>query len=282
MPIYEAIYRYEDMDEPILVSNIEQHEHFTNVKKNLFCTYNGCPSKLSYVPRGKVRAHFKTWPKANHTKDCIDFFERMEKANKQKNVATSTMMLSDKHIKSVLDNLKKRRKEQEAGTPPKTNINKKPRPKVKPNALENPSLTIVPTTGAGADLTSGQNNIKEPPVRNRSIINLTDDDIGTTRSIEGYIQNVLLEENRVVIDIQENSDIFKVYFEQFFFNNAPVNFSGLFVTLKSLVDKNKRLLFSGVGLIETRNEEYVMLINKNNDFYVEYKYFTVFIHSASI
>ncbi|WP_223070470.1 hypothetical protein [Paenibacillus caui] len=282
MPIYESIYKSEDHEELVTVSNIEQHENFIDVKNNLYCTYPGCTARLSYVPKGKVRAHFKTWPKNDHIQDCIDYFERVVTANKQKSVATSTMALSDKHVKNVLDNLKKKRREQESGADkPKSNNNKRPRPKVNPDSGENPTLNIVPTTGPDADLASGESNIKEPSVRNRSLINLTDDDVGWTRSVEGYIQNVETNDKRVVLELRDGDYNFRVYFEEFFFDNAPVNFRGYFEDLKLLVHNHKDYLFSGVGLIERRKEQYGMLINRGNEFYVDYQYIAVFLHNAS-
>ncbi|UQZ85539.1 hypothetical protein SK3146_04828 [Paenibacillus konkukensis] len=282
MPIYEAIYRKEDHEEQVTVNNIEQHENYADVKNNLYCTYGGCNARLSYVPKGKVRAHFKTWPKDNHIKDCIDYFERVASASRQKFIATSTMALSDKHIKNVLDNLKRKRNEQETGTNnTKPGTKKRPRPKVDPGSGENPTLNIVPTTGPDADLASGEDNIKEPSVRNRSLINLTDDDLGWTRSLENFIQSVETGDKRAVLELKDGDNSFRVYFEEFFFDDAPVNFPGFFESLKFLVQKGQDCLFSGVGLIERRNGQYAMVVNRSNHFYIDYQYLAVFIHSQS-
>lgn len=150
-----------------------------------------------------------------------------------------------------------------------------------PNSGENTTLNIVPTTGPDADLASGENNAKEPSVRSRSLINLTDDDVGWTRSIEGYIHNVEIEDTRVVLELEDGDYNFSVYFEEFFFDNAPVNFRGYFEDLKMLVHKHKDYLFSGVGLIERRKEHYGMLMNRGTDFYVNYQYIAVFLHNPS-
>ncbi|EGG33772.1 hypothetical protein [Paenibacillus sp. HGF5] len=282
MSIYEAIYKSAETEEMVTVSNIEQHENFTEVKKNLYCSYDGCTARLSYVPKGKVRAHFKTWPKEDHIHDCVDYFERVATANKQKSVATSTMELSEKHVKNVLDNLKKKRREQQLGNGKlKSSNKKKPRPTVDSNSGENTVLNIVPTTGPNADLASGENNVREPSVRNRSLINLTDDDLGWVRSIEGYLQNVDVVDKRVVLELRNGNLTLKVYFEEFFFDNAPVNFRRYFEDLKNLVNGYKEYLFSGVGLIERRNEQYGMLINRGNDFYINDQYIAVFLHNTS-
>lgn len=282
MSIYEAIYKSDENEEMVTVFNIEQHENFTDVKNNLYCTYHGCAARLSYVPKGKVRAYFKTWPKEDHIQDCVDYFDRVATANKQKSIATSTMELSEKHVKNVLDNLKKKRREEGAGKgKPKSGNKKKPRPTVDPSSGENTALNIVPTTGPDADLTSGENNVREPSVRNRSLINLTDDDLGWTRSIESYIQNVEVGDNRVVLQLRDGNNTFGVYFEEFFFDNAPVNFRRYFQDLKILVDRDKEYLFSGVGLIERRNDQYCMLINRGNDFRVDDLYIAVFLDNTS-
>lgn len=229
-----------------------------------------------------MRAHFKTWPKEDHIHDCVDYFERVATANKQKSVATSTMELSEKHVKNVLDNLKKKRREQQLGNGKlKSSNKKKPRPTVDSNSGENTVLNIVPTTGPNADLASGENNVREPSVRNRSLINLTDDDLGWVRSIEGYLQNVDVVDKRVVLELRNGNLTLKVYFEEFFFDNAPVNFRRYFEDLKNLVNGYKEYLFSGVGLIERRNEQYGMLINRGNDFYINDQYIAVFLHNTS-
>lgn len=282
MPIYEAIYRNEDQEEEVTVSNIEQHENYSDVKNNLHCTYAGCSARLSYVPKGKVRAHFKTWPKSNHIQDCIDYFERVANANKQKFIATSSMALSDKHVKNVLDNLKKKRKAENSSVGSnRAGGKKKPRPKVNPDSDENRTVSIVPTTGPDADLASGEDNIKEPSVRNRSLINLTEDDVGWTRSLEGGIKSVEVGEKWSTLELKNGNHVVKVYFEEFFFDNAPVNFIGFFKTLKNLVDKDQNYWFSGVGLIVSRNEGFGMVVNQGNHFYIDDQYFAVFIHNQS-
>ncbi|WP_106769632.1 hypothetical protein [Paenibacillus faecalis] len=282
MSIYEAIYRSDESEEMVTVFNIEQHKNYTDIKNNLYCTYDGCTARLSYVPKGKVRAYFKTWPKEDHIQDCVDYFERVATANKQKSVATSTMELSGKHVKNVLDNLKRKRREKESNNGKlKSSNKKKPRPTVGLNSGKNTVLNIVPTTGPDADLASGENNVREPSVRNRSLINLTDDDLGWVRSIEGYIQNVEIGDKRVVLMLRDGNHTFRVYFEEFFFDNAPVNFRGYFEGLKILVHRHKEYLFTGVGLIERRNEQYGMLIHRGNDFYIDYQYIAVFLHNAS-
>lgn len=280
--IYEAIYKSDENEEMVTVFNIEQHENFTYVKNNLYCTYDGCTAKLSYVPKGKVRAHFKTWPKEDHSQDCVDYFERVATANKQKSVATSTMELSEKHIKSVLDNLKKKRREEVEGKRRVKSGNKnKARPKVDPGSGENTTLNIVPTTGPDADLASGEDNVREPSVRNRSLINLTIDDLGWTRSIEGYIQNVEVGDKRVVLQLQDGNHFFGVYFEEYFFDNAPVNFSRYFQDLKNMVNEDKGYLFSGVGLIDQRIDQLCMLVNRGNDFRINDQYIAVFLANPS-
>ncbi|WP_145150800.1 hypothetical protein [Paenibacillus xylanexedens] len=283
MPIYEAIYKTEENEEMVTVFNIEQHKDYTDVKNNLYCTYPGCEARLSYVPKGKVRAHFKTWQKEDHIQDCIDYFEREATANKQKSMATSTMELSDKHVKSVLDNLRKKRKEEATGTekPTSGNKKKKPRRTVDPDSGANTSVNIVPTTGPNADLASGEDNVREPSVRNRSLINLTVDDLNWTRSIEGYIQNVEVGEKRAVLQLQDGNHFFGVYFEEYFFDNAPVNFARYFQDLKDLVSEHKGYLFSGVGLIEQRNEQFCMLVNRGNDFRINDHYIALFLTNPS-
>jgi hypothetical protein len=281
MPIFEAIYRSNGTEETVTVNDIEKHPNFNHVKNNLFCTYKGCSARLLYVPKGKVRAHFKTWPKNDHIPDCIDYFERVTALKKPKTLATSTMELSDKHIKNVLKNLKRKRRGNFNLGKPKPNNKKRQIPRVTPLSEEELTLNVVPTTGSDADLASGEGNIKEPSVRNRTLINLTDDDVGFARSVEGYIHTVKVDDKRAVLELKDGGHSFKVYFEENFFNDAPVSFLGYFKTLKLLIDKNQTYLFSGVGEIVRRNKIFGMIINKSNHFQIDYQYFAVFILNES-
>ncbi|WP_458124753.1 hypothetical protein [Paenibacillus sp. Z3-2] len=102
-----------------------------------------------------------------------------------------------------------------------------------------------------------------------------------TRSIEGYIQNVEVGEKRAVLQLQDGNHFFTVYFEEYFFDNAPVNFARYFEDLKELVSEHKGYLFSGVGLIEQRNEQFCMLVNRGNDFRINDHYIASFLTNPS-
>lgn len=281
MPIYEAIYRINDIEEPVTINSIEQYHNFSEVRNNIFCTYENCEAKLEYVPKGKNKAHFKTWPKQNHTIDCIDYFEREKKGRATKNSATATMALSDQHIKNILNEIKRRRKNEKlniSGTPKP----KKPRkrPKTDPSLPASTGINVNPTTSQDANMKEGEEKVKAPSVRRRNLVLLNDDDVGFTRSLSDVtIENVEISEERVILTVMQDAKTCNIYFEQFFFSSAPVSFIDRFEGLKVIVSKNKGLFFSCVGEVVRRNGNIHMLVNKHSDFRVEDLYLTLYIHS---
>lgn len=282
MSIFEAIFRdaYADTEELIFVDSIEKHKEFNRVRSSIFCTYENCEAQLEYVPQGKRKAHFKTWPKQDHTPDCIDYFEREKKARGQKNSATTTMALSDKHIADVLNDMKRKRKSQEDdfnGQSRKTKKNKKNKT-VDPSQPSTNGVNIVPTTGLGADMQEGEVKGKSPSVRRRTLLLLNDDDIGFTRAIpDGLIESIDINTDRVVIAISSGSKSCNIYFEEFFFSSAPANFIERFKDLEKIFDLNIKLNLSCVGEVVRRNNELHLLVNKHIAFRVEDLYLTIFL-----
>jgi hypothetical protein len=285
LPIYEAIFRSGDTEEPIFINTIEQHPSFVEVRKNIYCTFEDCEAKLEYVPKGKHKAYFKTWPKQDHTLECEDYFEREKKGRGTRNSATATMGLSDQHIRDILNDIKRKRKEKLNGSGNGTTTPRRPRnrPEVDPSLPVNDGVNINPTTGADATMQEGEAKIKAPPVRRRTLVLLNEDDIGFTRSLSDVtiesveVESVEIGTERVVFTVVQNDKTCKVYFEEFFFRSSPVNFIARFEQLKQVVSETKGLFFSCVGGVVKRNDNVHLLVNKHSDFRVEDLYLTLFL-----
>ncbi|MNJ44909.1 hypothetical protein D3C77_399820 [compost metagenome] len=284
MPIYDAIYRIEvngeETEEPISINTIESHPEFYKVKNNIYCTYENCLAKLEYVPKGKKKAYFKTWPKQDHTTECSDYFEREKIARSTRNSATSTMALSDKHIADILNDIKRKRQNTDnnktGGTGKKKREKKNPR--VDSDLPEASVVNINPTTGGEADMKEGDSKTRAPSVRRRTLLLLNEDDVGFTRALSDvYINSVEVAPNRVVIKAYNGSKSCDIYFEEFFFTSSPVNFINRFVELSNIVKSNKRLSFSCVGEVLKRDDAISMLVNKHSDFRVEDLYLSIFL-----
>ncbi|WP_342416862.1 hypothetical protein NST83_05385 [Paenibacillus sp. FSL R10-2782] len=283
MPIYEAIYRNEENEELVLINTFESHPEFEVARNNLFCVFENCPAKLEYVPKGKRKEHFKTWPKHNHIQDCLDYFEREKVAQGNKNSATATMALTDKHISNILNEIKRKRKqkENEGQLHQGNKKTKKKRTNVDTSLPATSNININPTTGPDAVLQEGEGGYKAPPVRRRNLTLLNNDDIGFTRSLEdATIEQIEIDDERVVFKVSNGQRHCNIYFEEFFFTNSPVNFLELLKQLKEIVDKsNLKFYFSCVGEVVKRDDSVHMLINRNTHFRVDDQYLPVFLHT---
>ncbi|MDO3408392.1 hypothetical protein QWJ34_01275 [Saccharibacillus sp. CPCC 101409] len=279
MQIYEAIYRNEEFEEVVSILSIEAHPEFHEVRKNLYCTYENCKAKLEYVPKGKRKAHFKTWPKQNHVKECIDYFEREKKARSERGSATATMLISDKHISDILNDIKRNRnkKEQITTTGPRTKKEKK-NVVIDPSQSPEGGVRVVPTTGSDADDIVLEGKGKEPSVKRKTLSLLSEEDIGMTRALYNVsVDSVDVSNDRVVVTVSDNKKTCSVYFEEFFFSSAPVGFLNRFKRLKEIAELDKSLEFTCVGSVIGRNDSVNILVNKHNAFRIEDKYLTVFL-----
>ena len=281
MPIYEGIFKLDEFEEAISINTIEDHPRFAEVRSNLYCAYQNCSVKLEYVPKGKYKAHFKTWPKNDHSADCLDYFEREKTARSTKSLATSTMALSDKHIANILNDVKRKRKNLDNNVLTKSGSSKKKtRPRVDTALPENSPVNINPTTGGDADFAEGDIKIKAPSVRRRTLLLLNDNDIGFTHCLwDVLIDSVEVSTEGVIINVYKGKHNCKIYFEEFFFTTAPVNFMDRFVELKNVVNKNKELFFSCVGEVIKRNDKIHMMVNKHSNFRVNDFPLTLFLHN---
>ncbi|MMZ52187.1 hypothetical protein D1872_139440 [compost metagenome] len=271
MSIEAVLFKYKDIEEEIHIDLIEDHEDFELMRRNLFCIYDGCEAKMEYVPKGKNRAYFKTWPHEDHSEDCVDYFEREKKRKSEKGSATFDALLSPKHVNRVLRELFKEANESEEARRKRLEEKKKPKEKKKKNITidesqpPSPTLNINPTTGEGDDLPK---EVKRAPnVRKRHNIQLlSESDVGFTRAVYGIVKSISITENRVVISLSSKGKKCKVYFEEAFFSKAAINIIDMFKNVERFITKGSKLGLACIGQVAKRDEEYQLLINNQNDF----------------
>ncbi|MEZ2658584.1 hypothetical protein [Aneurinibacillus aneurinilyticus] len=271
MSIEFALFKYEDVQEEIHIDLIETHEDFELVRNNLFCIYDGCNAKIEYVPKGKNKAHFKTWPHQDHSKDCLDYFEREKKRKSEKGSATVNASLSPKHVNRVLRELFREANESEENKRKRLEEQrKKAKGKKKNITIDNsqipsPVLNVNPTTGEGDDSLGKLK--REPNVRKRHNVQLLNEsDIGFTRGVYGIAKSISITENRVVISLSSKGKKCNVYFEESFFSKAATNIMGMFKNVEKFIARGSRLGLACVGQVAKRDEEYQLIINNQNDF----------------
>lgn len=269
MAIELVLYKNGNEYEEITLEDIENRNDFDTVKRNLYCAYEGCPARIEYVPQGKRIAHFKTWPMNDHSTDCKDFFEREKQKAGKKGLASNSVALTDKHINNVLRNLintveeteeeKLIRLEKQRARKRGKKVNKVTDELLNPDLAEN----VRPTTDTNAD--SIEEGKRAPSVKRRYNISLlSEDDINTATALYEEINNISIEENRVIVELKRNDKEANVYFEENFFNNSARNIDSMFEIVKKHLDDGNSIELYCVGNVEKRNGEICLVINKQN------------------
>lgn len=280
MSIEAVLYINDNYSEEVNLVEIVTRSDCEIVKKNLYCAFKDCECKMEYVPRGKKIAHFKTWPLRNHSTDCIDFFVREQKKKSQKSLATSSIRLTDKHISSVLKSLissidetveekeLRLQKQRAKYKGKKSNIVDK---------TENPieSQNIIPTTDKDADILG--EGTRAPSVKRRfSISFLSEEDIGTATALQEKIENITIDDNRVIVLLQKNELKTNVYFEESFFVNSARNIDTMFKVVEKVLKRGDLVTLSCVGNVERRAGEISLVVNGQNHIRINKKPIEVF------
>lgn len=281
MSIDTALFKYNGRDEEISVSEIERHNNFDLVKQNLFCSYLGCSAKIEYVPQGKNKPHFKTWPRQDHSKDCVDYFERIEKLKGEKNSASIDVTLNDKHISRVLKELYK--EANESAEEKKKRLEAKKNKKKKNKIVDNNNKEKQETIRTNATTGDGENNsdgaYRAPNVRKKHNIHLlNEDDLGYTRGVYGEIERITISQGKVTLHLFHKQKKCNVHFEESFFSTSAFNIISMFKNVEDCLSKNLKIEFTGVGRIVKRNNQIDLLINDQNHFKLNDMRIAVFSH----
>jgi hypothetical protein len=269
MAIELVLYKQGNISEEVTLEEIENRSDFDTVKKKLFCAYDGCNARIEYVPRGKRIAHFKTWPMSDHSSDCIDFFEREKQKIGRRNLATSSVGLTDKHInnvlKSLINNVDETEEERELRLQRQRARNN--RKNKTTDGSKNPEWgqNIKPTTDR--DTETIEEGKRAPNVKKRhSISSLSEDDLGTATALHENIFSISIQENRVIFVLKKNEKETKVYFEESFFVNSVRNIDRMFDIVKGSLEEGNYLKLYCVGNVERRDGEICLIINSQNHF----------------
>lgn len=261
--IEEVIYKgNNNEDELIKLSAIELRPDFEEVKRSLYCTFEGCNCKILYVPKGKRIAHFKTWPGENHSKECEAYFERIKSLKPSKGAATTTTRLTDKHIQNVLKEMGIRAKETEEERLYRLEQQRKKNKKTKKNPVSNNSnptktgLNIVPVVDNSADnLVSVE---RAPRVSRRySINNIIEKDVGTALALREKIDRIEVINDRYVIInlVAQNGKTAKVFLEEAFFAQAPSNINSWIESIANMINSGIETTLSCVGNVILRENQ---------------------------
>ncbi|KZE63281.1 hypothetical protein AWM68_15925 [Fictibacillus phosphorivorans] len=136
------------------------------------------------------------------------------------------------------------------------------------------TTTMNPTVGIGEETLEG----RAPNVRKRHSIHLlSDNDIGFTRVIYGFIESIDISDKRILITLYDRDTRCIVHLEEVFFENAARNISSMFKVLERAINKDKSLEFTGLGII-TKDAEglFNIAINEQNAFKINNQKIAVF------
>ena len=280
MAIEEVLYKKDNIIEKINLDDIVDKENYEIVKKNLYCAFNGCDSRMEYVPKGKKIAHFKTWPKENHSSDCIDYFLREKKRQSQKSQATTSIGLTDKHIKRVLKSLTNSINESEEAR--QTRLKKqREKNRTKKNSITDNSLppeageNVRPSTDEQADVMG--EGTRAPSVKRRfSIFDLNEDDIGTATALHENIKSINIMANRVIITLQNKGKEVNVYLEESFFASSSRNIDRMLIVVETALENGDSLTLECVGNVEERVGKLCIVLNGQNHLWINKKPIEVF------
>jgi len=275
----------DDSSVEISLEDIVSMDDYENVKKNLYCAFQGCDCKMEYIPKGKGIAYFKTWPLKNHSTDCIDYFLREEKKKSQRSLATTTIGLTDKHITNVLKRLAnsvdETEEEKELRLKKQRDKSKQKKRKII-DTSESPELgeNIIPSTDKNAEVTG--EGTRAPSVKSRfSIFDLSEDDIKTALALHEKIESINIKEKRVIITLHKKNKRTNVYLEESFFSSSARNIDSMLKVVEIALAKGDPLSLECVGNIDRRAGELCILVNGQNHLWINKKPIAVFTFNYS-
>ncbi|WP_340002574.1 hypothetical protein [Oceanobacillus sp. FSL K6-0127] len=286
MAIELALYKDDkrSISEEIELAELALRGDFETVKKNLYCAFEGCTAKIEYVPSGKRREHFKTWPKNNHTPECDDYFERDPIKRKQKNIATNSVGLSDNHINNVLKGLirsvEETPEEKEARLKKQRSRKKNKSNTVNTSQNSNDVENVRPTTDNNIEkVGDGQ---RSPSIRKRhSILFLSENDLNTAVALHEKVVSIWVEKNRAKFLLKNNAKETYLYFEEEFFANSSTNIEQMLRVVKNNLDKGHEIMFDGVGNVEKRDEELCVIITNQKHFRINKFLIPVYVSQSN-
>jgi hypothetical protein len=175
---------------------ITQDKKFEVIKHTLYCSTEGCPSRLSYV-RGD-KACLRTYRGDNHSEDCKDAFERIKKAQKAEKIESAFVLLTENEFNKKHKYLLKKylKKDNEDGQKPKPSGRRK-----KPNKTIDVTTAPLPYTEAklGTGETGGETveELKEkgkivrgPSFPAKELNQISEEDIGSKCGIVAEVTKV--------------------------------------------------------------------------------------------
>lgn len=283
MKIETVIYRNrEGIEEDVNINDIGKRTDYEVVKRNLYCSYEGCLARIEYVPKGKKIAHFRTWPRDDHSQECENFFEREMKKALIKNSAVNSAKLTDSHIRGIVKDMKKvvnETPEEKELRLEKQRANYKRKKNSTIDISQNPVTSNVARPSTNNDAEYQATGTRAPSVRRRfDPSDVTEGDINNAVGLTGNVVAIQLFERRAIIVLKKRDSLFNVYLEEDFYSDSTLNLDTTLEALKRIKNEGTDFSFFGVGNIERRENGLCMLLSSQNHIYINGYKLEVFIY----
>ncbi|UZJ78763.1 hypothetical protein [Fictibacillus sp. KU28468] len=260
--IIEAIYKDENRDQLISISDITSGDYSEKFKGKLFCTTPNCSAQLSFVALPGNRSHFRTWRESPHTEQCLYYFVKTrERATNGRNGYEDGTVSQEQITRSLreafeLENMsdiernKKQEKERNARKP-------KNRAKTTKGGNDSPAQRIV------SDPNKINENMKNTGTRlyKRDVDALKDTDIGQTRTVTGKAKDIEFKDSYAAVIVEKNGVTVPVKFEEAFFSLNP-QYQGLFHNIERFMKENDEVILNATGEVRKnkKSEEFEVIV----------------------
>lgn len=261
-----VIYRNsEDEEELVNAEEIALRSDYEVIKKNLHCSFEGCTSRIKYVPKSKIKAFFSTWPNDNHTEECLNYFERERKNASTKKIASSSAKLEDKHISNILKDMFKINnetlEEKELRLKKQREKSKKNKTKIVDKTQE-PNTTVYARPSTSNDAEFVASGTRAPNVKRRfNIFDLQENDIGKATALIERVSSIELSEKRGVIGLKNEDKEVNVYLEEEFFATGYTNIDTILKVVQEAFIDEEELTLGCVGDVVKRNGKLCLIVN---------------------
>lgn len=247
---------YRNGDEEFFVTVYSYEEKY---KEFLFCTSPNCNARMSHVYiNSSGYAIFRNRMYTEHSLECQYYTETREgkRGTRREGQVFSGLSREQKKnsLKRAIDLLlmtdeekeAQRIKRREQGT--KRKIKKE---EIK-DTVTKPEVKIVLNKN-DKDASKVDNSIKARLKPSKSCDRINDKDVGTSKTVYGFLESINYDQHTAIVTIQVNSLSFDFKFEEAFSNNSP-GALGYFHYMERYIKEYENVPFSALGDIRKRNK----------------------------
>ncbi|WP_340598972.1 hypothetical protein AAB109_29985 (plasmid) [Priestia megaterium] len=247
---------YRNGDEEFLVTVYSYEEKYKNF---LFCTSPNCNARMSHVyVNSSGYAIFRNRMYTEHSLDCPYYTDTREarKGTRKEGQVFSELSREQKKksLKRAIDLLLMTDQEKEAQRIKRREQGAKRKIKkaeIK-DTVTKPEIKIVLNKN-DKNASKVDNSVKARLKPSKSCDRINDKDVGTSKTVCGFLEYIDYNKDTAIITIKVNSLSFDFRFEEAFANNSP-GALGYFHYIERYMKEYKNVPFSALGDIRKKNK----------------------------